>query len=184
MVTQAGSGESHSDPSGRRIKEGVPPDTSGMIAALRAVLGIPDQAQRAVQDAAPPSPATACLEAHWSGDGSTVINIQITVNVNGPGGNGPYPILGAFFSGDMFGPEATEWSVLEGTIGQSSLVLAAERVPPQPASELTLGEGPSRIEIFGVSHGPLSYGCFFVADGVPDFSHPWTVLFKGWQACS
>jgi len=172
------------DTSGRRVRQGVAPHAIGVPATLRAALRIPAQPQAGVRELTLPETATACLELH---SGPAVINIQVTADVTSYTHDSPYTILEASFSGDICtGPEATQWQVTDGYIGETFMLLAAERVSPTNAAqeaESVVGSCAQSIIILGIYKNPSSYPGIFGFNGeIFSFSH--TTLFKGWQACS
>ena len=176
--------EAYFDTSGKRVKEGVAPHAIGVPAALRAALRIPARPQAGITELTPPETATACLELH---SGPAVINIQVNADVTSYTHDSPYRILEASFRGDICtGPEVTQWQVTDGYIGESFLLLAAERVPPTNEArdaELAVGSCAQSIIILGIYKNPSSYPGIFGFNGeLFSFSH--TTLFKGWQACS
>jgi hypothetical protein len=178
------SSEAYFDRSGRKIKEGRLPRGTGVPASLRAALGIPTQPKRRAEAFTSLETASACLELH---SGSTVINIQLTVDVTSISDPPSYTILGVSFSGDICsGPLVTQWRVINGYIGEV-LLLEAEQEPlsNEPAvAELAVGSCAQEITIIGFYKNPSTYPGIYGFGG-SIFGWPQhTTLFKGWQACS
>jgi hypothetical protein len=174
--------EAYFDVSGKRIRKGVSPNAVGVPETLRKSLGLPPRAGPRVTPLTDSETATACLELH---SGSSVINIQVTVDLTSYGENNPpsYSILEVFFSGDIYtGPEPLTWLVNQGYMGGVLFIEAQQQAVVINPGEAELGVAES-IVILGYIRDPVSYIGIFGYDGdIFEFTH--TTLFKGWQACS